>query len=103
RAEHGRQKADAQHAMRDAAAENRALGIGLVEMERIQVAADGAELCDVPFADGARVARGLTNRQIFDKKAGDAWSAVHERFPHALDCLIASQHLRASEGSPRKS
>src|SRR6266446_5896946 len=74
--------------MRDAAAENRAFGIIFVEMKRIQVAADGAELRDVRFGDGTRVARKLANRQIFDAIAGDAWSAVHERFPHALNCLI---------------
>src|SRR4030095_16800474 len=98
----GREKADAQHAMRDATAEDRTLGVAFIEMERVHIAAHFTEFMDVGFSDFARVSRRLADRQIFNAITRDALSAAHERFPHGLKLSYRSQSSGARDGSPRK-
>src|SRR4029077_13974106 len=58
--------AQGQHAMRDAAPEDGRLGVVLVEMQRIKIAGNRAELLDIALGDGAGIGRRLSDRQILD-------------------------------------
>ena len=79
-AEHRRHERHRQHAVHDASLEAGGLGIGFVEMDRVEIARHQGEFAHIGFADRALVARALSDLKILNKETGD-FAFAHGPFP----------------------